>query len=184
MFWPLFDASNWGWRLNVTVPVVMTFRLFYKGAILKDPEDEDVRSMSRTSSPSELLYGPIQMTAVMCYVGLREFMSPVGVLIMASFVGDWMAAFVGLQYGRYKYRVPFGGEKSIEGTIGAVVGTIGGICFYSYALGMEIMDWQQLLAYGCISSLAEATSLDNWDNVVLAVAMDVSAKHLPTIMSL
>lgn len=30
VFWPLFDSQHWGWRLNVTVPVVMSLRLFYK----------------------------------------------------------------------------------------------------------------------------------------------------------
>ena len=30
VFWPLFDSSHWGWRLNVTVPVVMSLRLLYK----------------------------------------------------------------------------------------------------------------------------------------------------------
>lgn len=30
VFWPLFDVEHWGWRLNATVPVVMSFRLFYK----------------------------------------------------------------------------------------------------------------------------------------------------------
>lgn len=30
IFWPLFDIGHWGWRLNVTVPVVMSLRLLYK----------------------------------------------------------------------------------------------------------------------------------------------------------
>ena len=30
LFWPLFDSSHWGWRLNVTVPAVMSLRLLYK----------------------------------------------------------------------------------------------------------------------------------------------------------
>jgi len=30
VFWPLFDVDHWGWRLNVTVPVVMSVRLLYK----------------------------------------------------------------------------------------------------------------------------------------------------------
>jgi len=30
IFWPLFDVGHWGWRLNVTVPVVMSLRLLYK----------------------------------------------------------------------------------------------------------------------------------------------------------
>lgn len=184
-FWPLFDSSHWGWRLNVTVPVVMSLRLLYKGAILKDPEDEDVRSMSRTSSPSELLYGPLQMTLVMTYVGLTKFMTPTGIIIMASLVGDGMAAMVGIAYGRHKYRVPLGGDKSVEGTIGCVVGTMGGIWCYSTVVGIEVVGgWKMLLAYGCMSSVVEATALKNWDNALLALAMEITSKHLPGYMEL
>lgn len=211
VFWPLFDADHWGWRLNVTVPVVMSVRLLYKvrsrfflfsptlrvysafdtdvalrpnkGAVLKDPEDEDVRLMSRTSSPSELLYGPLQMTLVMTYVGLNKFTTPdVAVILMASFVGDWMAAMIGIHYGRHKYHVPLGGEKSIEGNVGCVVGTIFGICFYSYMLGIEIVRWELLVAYGVVSSAAEATAIHNWDNLVLVIAMEISSKHLPQMI--
>jgi dolichol kinase len=152
---------------------------YSKGAILKDPEDEDVRSMSRTSSPSELLYGPLQMTLIMSYVGLTKFMTNVGVIIMGSFVGDWMAAMVGLNYGKHRYKVPLGGDKSVEGTIGCVIGTMGGIWFYSYMTGVEVVGWRMLLAYGCISALVEATALKNWDNLLLAVVLEMSAKHLP-----
>lgn len=180
MFWPLFDAGHWGWRLNITVPVVMSLRLLYKGAILKDPEDEDVRSMSRTSSPSELLYGPIQMTLIMCYVGSTKFMTQTGIIIMATLVGDGVAAMVGIQYGRHKYRLPLGGHKSVEGTLGCVVGTMGGIWFYSYMCGIEVEGgWRILLGYGCISAVVEATSVCNWDNLLLAIAMEFSVKHLP-----
>eukprot|EP00804_Cyclotella_cryptica_P020775 CCRYP_016611-RA/>CCRYP_016611-RA protein AED:0.12 eAED:0.12 QI:457/1/1/1/0/0/2/795/162 len=161
----------------------MSVRLLYKGAILKDPEDEDVRLMSRTSSPSELLYGPLQMTIVMTYVGLTKFTSPhVAVIIMASFVGDWMAAMIGIHYGRHKYHVPLGGEKSIEGNFGCIVGTIVGICFYSYMLGIEILRWELLVAYGVFSSVAEATAIHNWDNFALVLAMELSSKHLPQMI--
>ena len=34
VFWPLFDSSHWGWRLNVTVPVIMSLRLLYKVRVL------------------------------------------------------------------------------------------------------------------------------------------------------
>lgn len=30
LFWPLFDASHWSWRLNILVPSVMSIKLFYK----------------------------------------------------------------------------------------------------------------------------------------------------------
>ncbi|KAL9187528.1 hypothetical protein ACHAXT_001631 [Thalassiosira profunda] len=179
VFWPLFDPGHWGWRLNVTVPCVMSLRLIYKGAILKDPEDEDVRSMSRTSSPSELLYGPLQMTGIMCYVGVTKFMTDTGIIIMGAFVGDWLAALVGLQYGKHKYRVPLGGEKSIEGTIGCVLGTMGGIWLYSYMCGLEFIGWRMLVVYGVTSAVVEGCALNNYDNLLLAVAMEMSAKRLP-----
>ena len=34
VFWPLFDSTHWGWRLNVTVPVIMSLRLLYKVRVL------------------------------------------------------------------------------------------------------------------------------------------------------
>ena len=154
------------------------FRTF-QGAILKDPEDEDVRSMSRTSSPSELLYGPLQMTLIMSYVGLNFFMTEAGMLIMASLVGDGLAALVGLQYGKHKYKVPFCGDKSVEGTFGCVIGTVTALWFFFYMCGMDAMGWRELMTYGVLSATAEASSLHKWDNLLLAVAMEISAKYVP-----
>jgi dolichol kinase len=161
-----------------------------QGAILNDPEDDDVRTMSRTSSPSELLYGPLQMTLIMCYVGLLKFMTHSGILMMASLVGDGVAAIVGMQYGRHVYKVPLGSEKSVEGTIGCAIGTMGGIWFFSYMCGIEMMadgsvvgegggggGWKTYLAYGCLSAAVEAAAIRNWDNLLLALAMELSATH-------
>jgi len=183
VFWPLFDVDHWGWRLNATVPVVMSFRLLYKGAILKDPEDQDVRSMSRSSSPSELLYGPLQLTIIMSYTGLTKFMTKSGIIIMGAFVGDWLAALIGVHYGKHKFTVPLGGQKSIEGSFGCVLGTMAGISFYSYMVGMEIEEWKTLFTYGVISAVVEGTAWREWDNAFLAAAMEFSAKRLPGLMS-
>ncbi|KAL3803617.1 hypothetical protein ACHAW5_006379 [Stephanodiscus triporus] len=189
VFWPLYDAGHWGWRLNVTVPAVMSLRLIYKvgrfflggirGAILKDPEDEDVRSMSRTSSPSELLFGPLQMTLIMCRIGLTRFMTEIGVVVMASLVGDGVAAMVGIEYGKRAYRMPLvGGDKSVEGTIGCALGTMGAILFFSYMCGVEVTGgYRMLVAYGIVSAIVEATALRNFDNLLLALAMEMAVKH-------
>lgn len=145
--------------------------------------------MSRSSSPSELLYGPLQMTVIMTYVGLTKFMTNVGVIMMASLVGDWLAAIVGIQYGKHKYTVPLSGimgatrKKSVEGSVGCVVGTVGGIMFYSYMCAMEVGGWRLLMAYACLASLIEATALTNWDNLLLALVMEISAKHLPNLVT-
>ena len=125
------------------------------------------------------------MTLIMCYVGLTKIMTPAGILIMASLVGDGVAAIVGMQYGRHIYKVPLGSEKSIEGTIGCAIGTIGGMWFYSYMCGIELMDsalgggggWKAYLAYGCLSAAVEATALRNWDNLLLAMTMELAVTH-------
>ncbi len=124
------------------------------------------------------------MTLIMCYVGLTKFMTNAGLLIMASLVGDGVAAIVGMQYGRHIYKVPLGSEKSIEGTIGCAIGTMGGIWFFSYVCGIEMMDsdggggaWKSCFAHGCLSAVVEASALRNWDNLLLAMAMEMSVTH-------
>lgn len=139
--------------------------------------------MSRTSSPSELLYGPLQMTLIMSYVGITHFNeSQNGAIIMASFVGDAVAAVVGIHYGRLRYKIPLGGVKSVEGSIGCILGTILGVTFYLHMLDVETMKWQLLVAYGVVSALAEATAWKDWDNFVIFVIMELSTKHLPQIV--
>ena len=70
--------GHWSWRLNVLVPTVMCIKFFYKGLILADPNDVDVRIMSRSSSPSELLYGPLQFGGFMIWLGITKFMTTEG----------------------------------------------------------------------------------------------------------
>ena len=182
IWWPLFDTTHWAWRLNTVVPAAMSIRLLYKGAILKDPEDEDVHTMSRTSSPSELLFGPLQMTLIMVYVGLTKFMTHTGLIIMASFVGDAAAAVVGINYGRYKFKVAFGGEKSVEGSIGCGLFTMFGIFCYCYMCSLDMIELRPLFALGVASALVEATALKNYDNVFLCVAMELMSLHLPKLL--
>lgn len=47
LFWPLFDTSHVTWKLNITVPAVYTVQLFVKGAILRDPNDAEVKTLTR-----------------------------------------------------------------------------------------------------------------------------------------
>ena len=119
------------------------------------------------------------MTLVMCYVGLTKFMTEVGIVTMASLLGDGVAAMVGLEYGKHTYKLPLvGGHKSIEGTMGCAVGTTGGLVLFSYMCGIDINGgYWRMATYGCISALIEATALQNYDNVILAVAMEMTAKY-------
>jgi phytol kinase len=179
LFWPLFDVTHWSWRLNILVHAVMSVKLFYKGFILKDPDDLDVQTMSRSSSPSELLYGPLQFTLFMMYCGTTKFMTIEGALLMASLgIGDGIAPIVGRYYGNIRYRFPLGGEKSVEGSFfGVFLGTIGGSYFFIHMLGLPMLPYQTLIKVGLISTIAEATSPLNGDNIFVPLVLILSLKH-------
>jgi len=123
LFWPLFDQDHWTWQLNVLVPAVYTVQLFVKGAILKDPNDTDVKTMTRTGSPAELLNGPIMFTILMTIVGLKLYRQQLGVVIMSCLgYGDGIAPLVGyyIPCGTYYPTFPFGpnDKKTLTGSLG------------------------------------------------------------------
>jgi hypothetical protein len=69
---------------------------FAQGAILADPNDIDVRTMSRSSSPGELLFGPLQFTCFMMWVGIEFFMTAEGAILVAALgIGDGIAPIIG-----------------------------------------------------------------------------------------
>jgi dolichol kinase len=122
------------------------------------------------------------MTLIMVYVGLTKFMTHTGLIIMASFVGDAAAAVVGLHYGRHRYKVAFGGEKSVEGSIGCCLFTMIGIFCYCYMCCLDMIELRPLFVLGITSALVEATALKNWDNFFLCVAMELMSLHLPKMI--
>jgi len=187
LFWPLFDVTHWSWRLNVLVPSVMSVKLVYKGFILCDPNDVDVKTMSRSSSPSELLFGPLQFTLFMIYCGTTKFMTIEGALLMASLgIGDGIAPIIGRYYGNIKYRFPFSGTKSLEGSIfGVLLGSIFGSYFFIYMLGLPMISYDHLIKVGIISMIAEATAPGNCDNIFVPLVLHLSIKHyMPNLVTL
>lgn len=184
LFWPLFDVSHWSWRLNILVPAVMSLKLFYKGAILADPNDIDVRTMSRSSSPSELLYGPLQFTLVMIYLGTQMFMTVEGVLIISALgIGDGLAPIIGRYYGNIKYRFPLGGQKSVEGSFfGLFLGTIGGFLLFNRLFGLRDVAMKNLGIIGVIATFAEAIAPGNCDNVFIPIVLHFTFQRYPWLL--
>mmetsp|Transcript_31397 Transcript_31397/g.41828 ORF Transcript_31397/g.41828 Transcript_31397/m.41828 type:complete len:254 (+) Transcript_31397:209-970(+) len=180
VFWPLFDTTHWSWRLNVLVPVAMFFKLLYKGAILRDPNDAETMSMSRSSNPTELLYGPLHFTMLMTWVGLYRFMSYQGIVIMSSMIGDGIAPLAAsCVQNSHTYRIrPLGGIKSWEGSVGVCIGTVFAIYTFSYALGMEVLRSGDIVMFGVLASLVEAASPGRFDNLSLTVLMDFSFEKI------
>ena len=180
LFWPLFSSTEDGpsWRLNVFVPAAKGLELFAKGAIIRNPNDKDVRSMSRSGNPSELLLGPLQFTGVMTIVGLLLFRQNVACLIMAAVgVGDGIAPLVGGRFGRHKYRSPLVSKKedvkSFEGSVGVFFGTIMGYYWFSFiAIPMESpVGASSLCWYALTASVVEGLAPSNVDNIVIPISI-------------
>ena len=180
LFWPLYSSREDGpyWRLNVFVPVAKGLELFVKGAIVRDPNDKDVRSMSRSGHPSELLLGPFQFTGVMTIVGLFFFRQNVGFLIMAAVgVGDGVAPIVGRRFGRNKYRSPLvpknADVKSFEGSVGVCVGTLLGYHVFAMVVipSEPLIPVSTVCRYALATAVVEGLSPSNIDNIAIPVAI-------------
>jgi phytol kinase len=130
VFWPIFSKEHWTWRLNILVPLVYTVQLFVKGAILRDPNNPDVQTMTWTGDPTELSNGPILFTVIMNLVGLFCFREQVGVIVMSCLgFGDGIAPLVGYYLpSGYFPTYPFGesDKKTLSGSLGFVVASVMG----------------------------------------------------------
>jgi phytol kinase len=171
LFWTVFDEAHWTWRLNITVPAIYALKLIVKGFILKDPNDYDVKTLSRTGRPIELCQGPLMFAIVLVYTGLYQFKTDVGVYMMAAMgFGDGIAPVVGtfVPFGYYKIG---GGIKTLSGSAGVFVGTVIGIVFLRAAIGAPSTPYtDRVLGVAITATLAEAVS-GKWDNLVIAASV-------------
>ena len=171
LFWPQFDPSHWSWKLNVAIPAVYAVQLTLKGAIQKDPTDPNVRTLSRTGNPSELLYGPLLFTLVMIFCGWHEFMRPCGIYIMGALVGDGLAPLVGTRYPVWPYRSMGGTHKTVAGSLTMFVGSFVGIATYAHLVTVPARwDLETVAMVSLVATLAEAVS-GIWDNPAIAVSV-------------
>lgn len=177
--WPWFDDSHPTWMLNIFVPLIQSLKLFYKGAIKLDPNDTDVQTMSRTASPKELLYGPLQFCLFMCYLGLFKFRTVEGCILMAaSGIGDGIAPLIGRMKGSHHFRLPFGGKKTLEGSIfGVCLGTFVAMCTFPMLCNVPPLQLTYMIKLAAYSTLFEAASPEGWDNIFLPFMMHLTLKY-------
>jgi phytol kinase len=144
IWWPLFSQDHWTWRLNILVPSIYTVQLFVKGCIIKNSDDVDVQTMTRTGDPKELLNGPIFFTLLMNLVGVFFFRQKIGVIVMACLgFGDGVAPLVGyyLPFGSYP-TWPFGpnDRKTLSGSLAFVVASVLGYYLMRIVVNIEEND--------------------------------------------
>lgn len=137
--WLFMDPSDgWSYAFNITVPLLFFLTFLYKGLTLEEgTDDKDVIAMTRTGNPRELLRGTLYFTIVMMVAGTVLFGSWAGMLMMAIVGwGDGIAPYIGKRWGTHTYQIPFGREKSIEGSIGVAVFSIVGSLIFLVLLGI------------------------------------------------
>ena len=176
LFWPLFDQSHWTKFLNISPALVWTILLLLKGFTAK-PDDQAVKTMTRTGDRKELLRGPLYFTVVMNIMG-TVFLYSLNAVIAMGFLswGDGLAPVVGKKFGKHKYKVF--SEKSLEGSLAFWLFGIIGCSFFSIILFGRI-NFEFILITSFITTLVEGISPSNWDNILVpASAMLVSYFYL------
>ncbi|MHA1331394.1 MAG: diacylglycerol/polyprenol kinase family protein [Candidatus Hodarchaeales archaeon] len=144
--WLFLDTSDGlSYLLNITVPFLFFMTFLYKG-FKGSPDDPDVKTMSRTGDPRELLKGTLYFTIIMMISGTILFGTYAGMLMMAIVGwGDGIAPYIGKRFGKRKYKT-LGREKSIEGSIGVFLFSILGSLIFTVLLGILGGDTNPALA--------------------------------------
>ncbi|MCK4847401.1 MAG: phosphatidate cytidylyltransferase [Candidatus Heimdallarchaeota archaeon] len=187
--WLFIDTSdNFSYLLNIAVPLLFFFTFLYKG-YRGSPDDPDVKTMSRTGDPRELLKGTLYFTIIMMIAGTILFGSYAGMLMMAIVGwGDGIAPYIGKKYGKRTYKT-FGREKTLEGSIGfflfaalgslffwIFLGVLGGIGTPVLANpGVELLEiFIVILLCSFVATIVEALSPADIDNLLIPASTIVT----------
>jgi phytol kinase len=167
--WYLFGLDFVSSLYAAFVPGVITLRFALIGlGILKD--EETVKSMSRSGSAHELLFGPLAYGIIFILSTIIYWKtSVVGVTaLMLLCFGDGFAGLIGQRYGRMK--LPHNNNKSWIGTISfilsAFIGTIFYVKLFAYFGWLKIPAsfFSQLSIVVIVCALVESLPLRDWDN--------------------
>lgn len=178
-FWPLFSDEHPSWRLNVLVPAVYSVQLFVKGVFLKDRNDVDVKTMTRTGDPNELLFGPLYFTLTMTTIGIFCFRAKESVFIISCLgFGDGIAPLLGsyFPYGSYP-TYPFGNNdtKTLSGSLGFFGGSILSYYFLRIASPESPVGLDSILQVAAICTVTEGIT-GKFDNIFIALAAFASSR--------
>ncbi len=176
VFLPLFIDTGWSHYLNITVFAVWTVLLIQKGLFAAD-DDQAVKTMTRTGDKRELLKGTLYFVIVAMICGTLYYKQFPGVLAMAILGwGDGLAPIIGTRYGKLKYRVL--SDKSVEGSLAFLVGSIFAGLFFVWLIVPELFDAGKIVTIAFIATVVEGVSPKEVDNLTIPFAVIVTACYL------
>ena len=172
-FLPLYSDLDWSKYLNVTIFVVWIALLIYKG-LFANPEDEAVKTMTRTGDRRELLKGPLYFVIVATICGTLFYKSFPGIVAMATLGwGDGVAPIVGSKYGRLKYKIF--SDKSFEGSLSMFIFAFAASLFFVWLVLPSFVNISRILLLAFVATIVEGCSPKEVDNILIPVAVIVAA---------
>ncbi|MFH1197676.1 MAG: diacylglycerol/polyprenol kinase family protein [bacterium] len=167
IFWFLFDHSHWTKYLNIAPAFIWTVLLLIKGFSAR-PDDEAVKTMTRTGDRKELLRGPLYFTIIMNLMGTFFFYTPFAITSMGLLGwGDGLAPVFGQKFGKHPFKIL--AEKTIEGSLAFLIfGFFGASLFHFILLGT--IPFTTILYCTLVSTIIEAVSPRDLDNILIPVA--------------
>jgi len=170
IFWPLYSPEHWTKYLNITPALIWTILLLIKGFTAK-PDDQAVKTMTRTGDRRELLKGPLYFTVIMNIMGTIFFYSP-GALLSMGFLGwgDGLAPVFGKRFGKHKYHIF--SDKTIEGSIAFLCfGLLGALIFNLLFFGQ--INILLLVSTALLTTVIEGFSPKDVDNILIPFSVMV-----------
>ncbi|MHA2330254.1 MAG: diacylglycerol/polyprenol kinase family protein [Candidatus Hodarchaeales archaeon] len=182
--WLFTDPTDmFSYLFNIIVPLLFFVTFMYKGNNATS-EDKDVKTMTRTGDPKELLKGPLYFTIVMMIAGTIFFNTYVGIFMMAIVGwGDGIAPYIGQKYGGPKYKT-LGREKTLTGSISVFLFSVFGCLVFYVLLGLIgdilpgdklplstnvdiVMIFSVIVVLALVAMIVEALSPPDLDNLLL-----------------
>lgn len=168
IFWLVYDSSHWTKYLNITAAFIWTILLLLKGFTAK-PDDQAVKTMTRTGDRKELLRGPLYFTLVMNLLGTVFYSTPFALTAMGFLTwGDGLAPVVGTRYGKHSYRVF--SNKTIEGSVTFFVFGLTGAVLFNMLFGQTI-NLEFILLCAVVATIVEGISPKDFDNIFIPLSI-------------
>jgi phytol kinase len=174
-FLPLYSDLHWSKYLNVTIFVVWIVLLVQKG-LFAEPDDEAVKTMTRTGDRKELLKGPLYFVIVATICGTLLYKTFPGIMAIAILGwGDGVAPIIGSRFGRIKYTIF--SNKTLEGTLTMFICAFIASIFFVWLIVPTQLDVTRILILMFIGTLVEGLSPKEVDNILIPSAV-VAAAYL------
>ncbi len=176
VFLPLYNDLHWSKYLNVTVFVVWLILFIQKG-FFGSPDDEAVKTMTRTGDKSELLKGPLYFVIVATICGTLLYKNFSGIVAMASLGwGDGFAPIIGSRYGRWKYKIL--SDKTVEGSFSMFIFAFAASIFFVWLIIPSEFNITRILLLSFIAALVEGFSPKEIDNILIPTVIIIAANFV------